>query len=449
MTELPPPVPGTVLRILATTDLGAALVPMRATYGRTGSVAGIVELLERERERGPALWLDVGDLTVGPAMALLDERPWAEMADLPIAATAAGNHDFDDGLAALHDGARQLSYPMLCANVDAGLPGATLLDTPAGPLGAIGLAHPDGHRFTSAPPVAVDWPERVVALAQELRRGGARWVVALLHDGVTWWPEGDAIATRSDRLDALARPWADAVDAIVGGHNFGAWTGELAGTPAGEAHVFAASVLVVDLPAPPARPIVRGVFPAPPSRPRTTTAAVEAFDAAAAQVVGTSPERWITRTGARRYLPDLIARAFQAASGADAAFVPPAHHGAQAPLDGIMAELPAGPVTALDLIRLVPADDYGPVIAELAPGELRAVVARHGAIADPHNPAGDDLWWNWCRMPAGLAIEAANPTSVAMVHGNVRLVSEWLDREVACEPAGVPAREALERSLRT
>ena len=137
-------------------------------------------------------------------MVLLDERPWSEMAGLPIAATAAGNHDFDDGVDALLDGAGPLPYPMLCANVDVGLPPTALLDTPAGPLGVIGLAHPDGHRFTAG----AAGRRRLAAsgsstLAQELRRDGARWVVALLHDGVTWWPPAESIATRSERLDAL------------------------------------------------------------------------------------------------------------------------------------------------------------------------------------------------------------------------------------------------------
>src|SRR5690349_6926318 len=127
MTTLPPAARGTVLRVLATTDLATAVVPMRATYGPTGTVGGIAELLERERARQPTIWLDAGDLTVGPAMVLLDERPWSEMAALPIACTAAGNHDFDDGLAALGAGAARLGYPMLCANVDAGLPATALL----------------------------------------------------------------------------------------------------------------------------------------------------------------------------------------------------------------------------------------------------------------------------------------------------------------------------------
>jgi 2',3'-cyclic-nucleotide 2'-phosphodiesterase (5'-nucleotidase family) len=435
------------LRILATTDLGTALVPMPATYGQTGTVAGVAALLEREQARQPTLWLDVGDLTVGPAMALLDSRPWSEMADLPIAAAAAGNHDFDDGVEALLDGARRLAYPMLCANVDVGLPATALLETPAGPLGAIGLAHPDGHRFTAAPPVADDWRERVAAHAHELRRQGARWVVALLHDGVTWWPHDGSIATRSDRLDALAAPWAASVDAIIGGHNFGAWTGTLAGTPAGEANVFAASVLVVDLPTPPAPARVRGVFRTPPVRPAHSTPSVAAFDAAAARVVANSPQPWITRTGADHYLPDLIARAFRESSGADAAFVPPAHHGTQAPLDGAMAELRQGPVTELDLVRIFPADDYGPVIVELESGELRAAVERHAAIADPRNPGGDELWWNWCRMPARLNAATADATSVAVVTGNVSLLAELLERELTSEPSPIGARDALLRAL--
>ena len=93
------------------------------------------------------------------------------------------------------------------------------------------------------------------ALAGALRGDGARWVVALLHDGVEWWP-ANPVATRSARLEDVARSWAGAVDLILGGHNFAAWAGALAGTPAGEPHVFGASVVVVDLAD---RAVVRGV----------------------------------------------------------------------------------------------------------------------------------------------------------------------------------------------
>ena len=224
---LPPARPGTALRVLATTDLAGTLVPIRTSYGEGGTCAGVVELLERERDRQPTVWLDAGDFTVGPTSPLLGERPWADMAALPITAAAAGNHEFDDGVSAMLKAARLLPYPLLCANVEVGLPPAAMVETGAGPLGVIGLTHPHVHRLSQAPPPAEDWPERVGPLARQLRSQGARWVAAILHDGVDWWPNpdpgGPPTRSRSQRLAALAAPWADQVDLIVGGHVPDAW----------------------------------------------------------------------------------------------------------------------------------------------------------------------------------------------------------------------------------
>ena len=450
MEPLPAAVPGTTLRILATTDLGAATVPLRASYGETGTCEGIVQLLERERARQETLWFDLGDLVVGnPAYPLLGERPWADVVDLPIAVTVAGNHEFDDGLEALHEAARSLSYPMLCANVEIGLPPTATLETAAGPVGVIGLTHPDSARFSSAPGLISGWPERVVTLARDLRAAGARWVVALLHDGVDWWPSDDLagapVGTRTERLEEVARPWAAEVDLILGGHDFAAWTGELAGTPAGEPHLFANSVLVVDLAD---RPVVRGVFRVPALRPAHPSPAVAAIDAAGARVVGELSARWLTRTGAPHYLPNLIADAFRTAIGADAGFVLPSFHGIQAPLDGAIAALGPGPVTELDVTRLFAALDYDLHVLALRPGELRTLVERYWATADPRNPAGDRVWWNWCRMPAGVSHRAGDPTTVAVIRGVVGRLDEWLDRDVAAEAAGVTASEALIAALR-
>src|SRR4051795_7177261 len=360
-----------MLRILATSDLGAATWPLRTSYGESGTIAGVVELLERSREKRPTVWLELGDLVVGhPSFPLLGERPWDDVADLPIAAAAAGNHEFDDGVDALLEAARRLSFPLLCANVDVGLPPATPLHTAAGGVGVIGLTSPNSHRYSRAPAPAADWPDRVPALAGELRGDGARWVVALLHDGVEWWP-ANPVATRSARLEDVARPWADAVDLILGGHNFAAWTGALAGTPAGEPHVFGASLVVVDLAD---RPFVRGVYRVPARPPQGSSPSVEAIERARLQVVGETPHHWLTRTAARHYLPQLLADGLRRATGADAALVVPSFHGTQAPLDGAIASLGPGPVTELDAARLFGSPDYDPVIAELRPGELRAAV---------------------------------------------------------------------------
>lgn len=442
---LPDALPGTRLRILGTSDLGAATVPVRTSHGHSGTCAGVVELLERERERQPTIWLDLGDLVVGnPSYALLGERPWAEVRDLPIDAAAVGNHEFDDGLDALLESARTLSFPLLCANVDIGLPQTAVVDTGAGDVGVIGLTHPRCDRLSEAPPIADDWTERVRALAGDLRADGARWVVALLHDGVEWWPDDGAVATRTDRLDALAQPWAADVDLILAGHNFAAWSGRLGGTPAAEPHLFASSLVVVDLAD---DVVVRGISDVPGTRPTRSSPAIAAVDAAAANVVGETAEQWLTRTGAPHYLPDLIADGLRRATGADAGFAMPGFHGIQAPLDGAIAALGPGSVTELDVVRMCASPDYAPVVAELRPGELRAAAAAQWSTADPRNTAGDELPWNWCRMPAGVSAAVEAPATVAVIPGVLPHLRAWLDRDVEAEPTGCSPAEPLLRAL--
>jgi hypothetical protein len=426
---LPDPLPGTVLRILGTSDLGATTLPLRTSSGPSGTTAGVVSLLEASPV--PAVWLDAGDFVVGnPSYLLRGERPWEDVKRLPIAAAAIGNHDFDDGREAMPE----LPFPVLCANADADLPPSVLV----GELGVIGLTHPAVHELTRAPEPYADW--RVGEHAAALRRDGARWVVALLHDGVTWWPDGDGVATRADRLERLVRPWADAVDLILLGHDFAAWSGELAGTPAVQPHLWASSVSVVDL-AP--DPVVRGVFRVPPVR--GDGAAADVLERADADVVAEFDRQWLTRTGAEHYLPDLFAEAFRTATGAGAAFVMPAYHGIQAPFDGAIASLGPGPVTELDLLRPFASPDYDVVVADLRPGELRTALDAYGATADPGNRAGDELAWNWCRMPAGLSVH--DESSVAMLAGAAPLLSDWIGREPALHES-IPAREALLGAVR-
>ena len=436
-----------MLRILATSDLGAATWPLRTSYGESGTIAGVVELLERSREKRPTVWLELGDLVVGhPSFPLLGERPWDDVADLPIAAATAGNHDFDDGLDALHAAAARLSFPLLAANVDAGLEPTTVLETEAGSLGVIGLTNPRVDALSGGAPAPVETD--VGALARALRRDGSRWVVALLHDGVEWWPQGRGIATRSTRLEGVVRQWALDVDLILGGHNFGAWSGTLAGTPFAEPNLWAASVVVVDLPDERDQPpLVQGIRRVAPVRPERSSPAIEAVRACGERVVGELSEPWLTRTGAEHYLPDLLASAFRSATGDEAGFALPSYHGIQAPIDGAIAALGPGPVTELDLLRMVAALDYDPVVVELREGELEAAVEVHWAIADPQNAAGDELAWNWCRMPAGVSRGESAPASVACIPAVADHLAGWLDRELAPRPAGVSALDALTRAL--
>lgn len=199
---------------------------------------------------------------------------------------------------------------------------------------------------------------------------------------------------------------------------------------------------MVDLPDPPAAAQVHGIVRAPSVRPSASTAAIEALDAATARVVGHSEHTWATRTGAAHYLPRLIADAIRAATGADAALFAPNQQTSQAPLDGAVAALCAGPVSELDLLRLFDrADDL--VVVELRPGELGAAVAAHDALTSGLSTAADDVWWNWSRMPIGAATGPAEPGSVAVTPGLVPQLSQWLGRDLGTEPAGIGARSAV------
>src|SRR4051794_16907402 len=91
--------------------------------------------------------------------------------------------------------------------------------------------------------------------------------------------------------------------------------------------------------------------------------------------------------------------------------------------------------------------DYQLVVAELRPGELEAAVAAHWTLADPGNRAADALWWNWCRMPAGVDRVPGAAASVAMIAGAASPLGEWLGREPDVSPAGVSAADALRETL--
>jgi 2',3'-cyclic-nucleotide 2'-phosphodiesterase (5'-nucleotidase family) len=447
---LPPALPGTALRVLATNDLGVTLLPVPTSFGHSGTCAGVVELLERERERQPTIWLDGGDFAFGPVLPLLGRPPWEEVARLPIAAAAVGNHDLDDGEDALRAAAEQLPFPLLCANLDVGLPGSALVETGAGPVGVIGLTSPYVDRLSAGSRAPADVGERVAELARELGRAGVRWIVGIQHEGAAWWPshDGGGVEGRPDRWDAVAGPLAGCVDLLLGGHVLGGWWGRVLGTPAGHAAAFESSLLVADLPAAGGPATVRGVFRVPPREPAERTPGTDAVRRAAERVVGTLDARWLARPGAAHYLPQRVADALRASTGAQAGLALGGQHLTQAPLDGATAALGPGPVTELDLLRLFPYEDDRPVVVELGSGELRAAIAAHDAITDPASRDGDHVWWNAVRMPAGVSATVGDPASVAVMPFVLGRLGELLGRELDGVPSAIGGREAVTARLR-
>lgn len=442
--RLPPRRPGTRLRLLATNDMLGAVLPLPTTYGRGGGIPGVIRLLEEEREEGPTLWLDCGDQSVGGPAGLFGHAVLRDLGPLPIAAAAVGNHELDDGVEAFQMYAQQAGFPLLCADRDVGVPCGTLIDTTAGLLGLVGITHPAVHELAAAPTAPPDSEERVRAEVRRLRDEGAGWVVALFHDGITWWPETGprtGIGTRSRQLADACSPWAGKVDAILCGHTLGGWDGELNGTPAGQAFPFAAGVLVVDL-LDSAAPMVHPPALVPATEPPASSA-VDAVAAAGRRVLGEVDETWTTHPAAAHYLPGLVAAASREATGAEAGLIPPNHLFTQAPVDGIVAALPAGPLTDLDLQRLFPFPDDRLALIGLGPGEFRRIRDLHDRNANPANSASDGAWWNWMRAPAGWSSRAEEPETAGVMAFAVPFFEMLLERDLVVHGSATSARRAV------
>jgi hypothetical protein len=185
----------------------------------------------------------------------------------------------------------------------------------------------------------------------------------------------------------------------------------------------------------------------PPVTPPLLTPTITAIEAAAASVVGEVRFSWDSRPGAPRYLPDLVAAAIRSASGADAGFIPADLLFTQAPLDGTVAALRAGPVTELDLIRLFPFDDDEIAIAELRPGEYQRLIHAHDSASHPRNATADGLWWNWARAPAGTSASTGKPGTLAVAAFTLPLLGSWLGRDLTAHPIPTGSRRALQQEI--
>ena len=131
---------------------------------------------------------------------------------------------------------------------------------------------------------------------------------------------------------------------------------------------------------------------------------------------------------------DFFAKALREAAGADAAAVDMV--GVQPPMDGVLAYLPAGPVTEADLVRVYPWPD-ATVAGELGGEEIRAV-ARSG---------WPEAWAAW-----GIdAVELADRGSsvLAVPEGDAAdHVERVLGRRVHWQRTGIGLREAVRKALR-
>lgn len=271
--------PKASLRLLATTDLHAQLVPWdlyadRPLPGRGLSCLAI-EIAKARAEAGGALLFDNGDFLTGNPLADAVPDPEASDGENPVIramnhlrydAVCLGNHEFSRGLEHLEQALAGARFPVLAANVRrasgefAYLPHVMLT---ADAVDAAGVLHPVLVGVTAAlPPQTMIWEKYHLAgrliigdilaalrgQVREMRAAGAEVIVVLAHSGMA--AEGGGLSRmRANVAQAVAG--LPGVDVVVAGHTHDALPPEPVESGKGTALVLPGSLAshlgVVDL----------------------------------------------------------------------------------------------------------------------------------------------------------------------------------------------------------
>jgi 2',3'-cyclic-nucleotide 2'-phosphodiesterase (5'-nucleotidase family) len=421
------------VRVVATHDFCCSYLPAPTSYGSLPGGEGLRRTVDRLREQGITVRADGGDFAAPGALATLSDgvAGFEAASDLGIDVACAGNHEFEWGIEHLRSQAPKTGFPILCANApEIGLPPTAVVATEAGSVGFVGLTCPDPGAYVSAPPLEADLADVVTGHARELRASGAEWVVVLLHDGVDWRFGPRGYEANHGRFAALCRPWAGSVDAIFGSHTLGRWIGHLEGTPVVQPWPFGAELGVVELTG---GEVPKAYGITPKTGERWTRAGSEFLDEASSRVLGELEEPLLSRSGGPSPLADYFARALRGATGASAAAVDMV--GTQAPVDGVLAYLPAGPVTEADLLRLYPWPD-ATVAGELGAEELWEV-ARTG---------WPEPWTAWGFDAADRA--GGETATLAVLEGDAaEHVERVVGRRLSWRRTGIGLREAVREAL--
>src|SRR5215211_7575707 len=419
------------LRVVATHDFCCAYPPSRTSYGSLPGGEGLKKTIDALRAQGPTVRADAGDFAAPGALATLSggKVGFAAAADLGIDVGVVGNHEFEWGVEHLRAHAPETGFPLLCANApEVGLPPTAFVETDRGVVGFVGLTCPDPEVYVFAPSLDPDLGGVAIGHAEELRASGAQWVMALLHDGVDWRFGPRGYEAHPQRFSEVCRPWAGSVDAIFASHTLGRWIGRVEGTPVLQPWPFGVELGVVELGDKP-----RAYCITPETGGRWDGVGGELLGKASTRVLGGLVEALSSRSGGPAPLADFFARALQQQTGAHAAAV---HMlASQAPVDGVLSYLPAGPVTEADVLRLYPWPD-ATVAGEVEEEELRKV-----AQASWPKP-----WAAW-----GFdAVDRSNggTATLAVLEGDAaEHVERALGRRVEWRRTGVGFREAVGRAL--
>jgi 2',3'-cyclic-nucleotide 2'-phosphodiesterase/3'-nucleotidase len=245
----PPPAATARLRLLATADIHASVLPFDYAANRTAGCFGLARtaslIAEARAASGPCLLVDGGDFLQGAPLGDLHgiaprtglNPVIAAMNELGYDAVALGNHEFNFGLDQLRAALAGAAWPVICANALTARGPTVAEDTPLVPpsvilhrevtmaggarhtlrIGLLGLVPPQitvWDRYHLAGHVtARDMVETAAARVPRLRQAGADIVVLLAHTG-----PGTGPARPNMENAALALAGLPGIDAIVAGH---------------------------------------------------------------------------------------------------------------------------------------------------------------------------------------------------------------------------------------
>jgi 2',3'-cyclic-nucleotide 2'-phosphodiesterase (5'-nucleotidase family) len=218
------------------------------------------------------------------------------------------------------------------------------------------------------------------------------------------------------------------VDTIFASHTLGRWIGQVEGTPVVQPWPFGAELGVIELEV---GEDPRAYCVTPETGGRWGGAGGELLADASSKVLGELAEPMSSRSGGPAPLADFFARALREATGAHAAALDML--ASQAPVDGVLSYLPAGPVSEADVLRLYPWPDAA-VAGEIGEEELRKVAQAS---------------WPWSVWGFDATDRSdGGPATLAVLEGDaVAHVERVLGRPVGWRRTGVGLREAVGSAL--
>jgi len=407
------PVPGTVaVTILAINDLHGNLLPPPdgvtvadpARPGQSinvaaGGIARMATLIKQVRARHPnSVLVAAGDLVGASPMLsglLHDEPTLAALSRMGLAASAVGNHEFDQGAAELLRKQKSVPFHYLAANV-VKADGTTLLPSyyvrsfGGVKVAFIGVVLRGAAEIVAPTGVAGlsfrDEADSVNALVPGLRARGIETIVVLIHQGADNKGGRNECDVNGPILD-IVRRLDKAVDVVVSGHTHQAYNCVVDGRLLTSAHRYGTMVTEIDLTldrkshdvisARADNLLVRPELSADPAVARIVARAEKQVAPLAHRIVGTLTALPSVTVGpnAESAMGDLVADGMLAAMpGGEIAFT---NSG------GIRAPLPAaGPVSYGDLFAVLPFGNRL-MAMDLSGAQIKAVLEQQWSGSIP------------------------------------------------------------------